>query len=100
MTKPQRIPEPNVNALRRQFPRLLLGEIEGDDIYLVMADDRGRPHEAVHYVATPNFMTAVRVCNSGGDNFEMLCGEIGFEMTLLAPRSLRPSAQGKCAFWG
>jgi hypothetical protein len=30
-------------------------------------------------------MTAVRVCDSGVDNLEMLCGEEGFNLTLLAP---------------
>ena len=72
--------------LRKQFPRLLAGNIEGDDVYLLMMDDKGQPHEAVRYVASPEFMTAVRVCDSGLDNLDMLCGEKGFKFTLLAPR--------------
>jgi hypothetical protein len=38
------IPEPIMNALREHFPKLLQGEIDGDDVYLLMADDKGRPH--------------------------------------------------------
>jgi hypothetical protein len=79
------IPEPIVNALRQHFPRLLLGDIEGDDVYLLMTDKRGRPHHAVRYIAGPSFMTAVRVCESGLDNLLMLCGETGFRLELLTP---------------
>jgi hypothetical protein len=50
-----------------------------------MANKKGRPHHAVRYVASPSFMTAVRVADSGLDNLEMLCGQTGFEVTLLAP---------------
>jgi hypothetical protein len=79
------IPEPLILALREQFPRLIQGEIEGDDVYLLMADDKGRPAEAVHYVAGAEFMTAVRVCDSGLGNLKMLCGEAGFPMSLHPP---------------
>lgn len=79
------VPEPIIHALRRHFPRLLLGDIEGDDVYLLMADKRGRPHHAVRYIAVPSFMTAVRVCESGLDNLLMLCGETGFGLELRAP---------------
>jgi hypothetical protein len=30
-------------------------------------------------------MKAVRVCDSGIENFDRLCGEEGFELTLLSP---------------
>ena len=86
MSKPRTIPEPIINALRRQFPRLLTGEIEGDDVYLLMVDAKGTPRQAIHYIAGADFMTAMRVCDSGIDNFVTLCGEEGFHLTLLSPR--------------
>ena len=55
-----------------------------------MADAKGRSHHAVHYVASPDFMKAVRVCDSGIENFDRLCGEEGFELTL------RPAAEASC----
>jgi hypothetical protein len=59
--------------------------MEGENVLLLMADDKGRPDEAVHYVASPGFMTAVRVWDSGSDNLEMLCGDTGWELGLFAP---------------
>jgi hypothetical protein len=85
MTNQRSIPEPLVNMLREQFPRLLDAVLEDkNDVYLLMADKKGRPHHAVHYVAGPSFMTAVRVCESGLDNLAVLW-EGGFEMTLHPP---------------
>jgi hypothetical protein len=69
----------------RNFVACFDGEIEGEDVYLLMADAKGRSHHAVHYVASPDFMKAVRVCDSGIENFDRLCGEEGFELTLLSP---------------
>jgi hypothetical protein len=86
MTKQRQIPEPLVIMLRERFPKLLDAFLEGEnDVYLLMADKRGRPHHAVHYIASPAFMTAVRVCDSGLDNLATLVEGGGFEMTLLAP---------------
>jgi len=67
-----------MDALRRRFPRLLHGVIEGGDVYLLMADCKGQPGEAIHYRAWPEFRTAIRVFDSGVDNFDLLCGEDGF----------------------
>jgi hypothetical protein len=72
-------------ALKQQFPRLLAGDIDGDDVFLLMADKKGRPHHAVYYIASPNFKTAVRVADSGLDNLLMLCGQDGFKLQLLPP---------------
>jgi hypothetical protein len=63
MTKRRPIPEPILHALREHFPRLIHGEMEGENVLLLMADDKGRPDEAVHYVASPGFMTAVQARN-------------------------------------
>jgi hypothetical protein len=79
------IPAPLMNVLREQFPQLIHGVLEGEDVFLVMADKKGRPREAVHYRASAEFMTAVRVAESGVDNLLMLIGRSGFKMTLLAP---------------
>jgi hypothetical protein len=83
--KPRAIPEPLILLLRKQFPKLITGNMEGDNVYLLMADDKGQPDVAVHYVAGPEFMTAVRVYESGGANLEMLCGEEGFCLALAPP---------------
>jgi len=86
MNKQRRVPEPLENMLRERFPKLIAAFIEGEnDVYLLMADKRGQPHHAVHYVAAPSFMTAVRVYDGGADNLEMLCEGTGFQMMLLAP---------------
>jgi len=58
---------------------------EGEDIYLLMADAKGRSRHAVHYVASHDFMKAMRVCDTGIENFDRLWGEKGFELTLLSP---------------
>jgi hypothetical protein len=80
------VPDPIMIALRRNFPRLVHAEIEGEnDIYLLIADKRGRPHHAVHYVASPSFMTAVRVAESGLNNLLMLVEKGDFKIELLAP---------------
>jgi hypothetical protein len=79
------IPKPIINAWREEFRSVLDGEIEGEDVYLLMADPKGRSHHVVHYVASPDFMKAVRACDSGIENFDRLCGEEGFELTLLSP---------------
>jgi hypothetical protein len=72
-----------MDALKEAFPRLLAGDIDGDDVYLLMADESGRPGDAVHYIASPDFQTAVRVADSGLENLLMLCGEDGFRLRLL-----------------
>jgi hypothetical protein len=80
------IPEPIILALREQFfPKLLAGEMEGDDVYLLMADKKGRPDHAVHYIASDDFKTAVRVADSGAGNLLMLCERGGFRVTLVPP---------------
>jgi hypothetical protein len=84
MKEPREIPEPLILALREQFPRLITGNMEGDNVYLLMADDKGQPGHAVHYVAGPEFMTAVRVYDSGLANLEMLA-KTGFAMSLHPP---------------
>jgi hypothetical protein len=83
--KQRSIPIPIMNVLRRHFPRLMHGVIEGDNVYLVMTNKVGQHHEAIHYRASPEFMTAVRVAESGVDNLKMLFGEAGFQMGLLVP---------------
>jgi hypothetical protein len=86
MPNTRSIPSPIMVALKKQFPRLLAGDIEGEDVYLLMADDKGEPFEGVRYIASPEFLTAVRVYDSGIDNFLMLVGKPGgFKMPLLAP---------------
>jgi hypothetical protein len=60
-------------------------DIDGKDVYLLMGDKRGQPHHAVHYIADANFLTAIRVAESGLDNLAMLCGDGGFKMNLLVP---------------
>lgn len=84
MTEERSIPEPIMLVLRERFPRLLQGEIEGEDVYLLMSDSKGQPHHAVRYIASPEFLTAVRVADSGLANLEMLASG-DFTMTLLAP---------------
>jgi hypothetical protein len=42
------IPKPIINALREEFRSVLDGETEGEDVYLLMADAKGRSHHAVH----------------------------------------------------
>jgi hypothetical protein len=79
------IPDPILRALRDQFPRLLAGDIDGDQVVLLMADEKGQPDHAVLYIAGPKFLTAVRVADSGTANLDLLCGEGGFELDLLAP---------------
>jgi hypothetical protein len=79
------VPDPIVNMLRERLPKLLYAVLEGEnDVYLLMANKKGLLDHAVHYVAGPSFMTAVRVCESGLDNLAMLWGD-GFEMTLHPP---------------
>ena len=73
-----------VNMLRERFPRLLQADLDGEDVYLLMGDKKGRPHHAIRFVADDNFMTAVRVAESVLDNLAMLWGD-GFKMTLHPP---------------
>lgn len=85
------LPKPIINALREGFPLLVDGIIKGDDVFLIMPmplPDDQEALTATHYIASPEFLTAVRVAESGGDNLEILC-EGGFEMLLLAPPSGR-----------
>lgn len=80
------IPEVLMDALRKQFPRLLMGDIDGDDVYLLMAKKNGQPQRhCLRYLADDNFKTAVRVADSGLDNLLLLCGKDGFKLQLLAP---------------
>jgi len=84
---PRPVPPPLVNALRRQFPKLLDAFLEGENnVHLLMADKRGRPHHVERYIADPAFLTAVRVADSGLDNLRMLVQGGGFQMTLEASR--------------
>lgn len=83
------IPAPLVSILRKRFPRLVGGVIENDDVYLCVPDRRGRP-EAWRYRASPEFMTAVRVAESGLDNLLTLIGPDGFKLTLEVPEEDRP----------
>src|SRR5262249_9011551 len=73
------VPAPIMSMLRRQFPRLVHGVIEGDDVFLAMTDRKGRL-EAVRYRASAEFLTAVRVADSGLDNHLTLCGKGGFKI--------------------
>jgi len=80
------VPAPIVNMLRNRFPRIIGAVIEGDDdVYLLMPDRKGRELEALRYRASAEFMTAVRVADSGLDNLLMLVRSNGFSMTLLPP---------------
>jgi hypothetical protein len=82
------IPEPIMNAMRRHLPRLFAGWIDGDDVYLQMVDDEGQPeNRVVRYRASPEFKTAVRVCDSGAaENIKALFGAPGgWDMKLLPP---------------
>jgi len=88
------IPEPIMNALWRQHPDAVQGYIEGDNVYLIMADAKGRPDEVVRYIASPDFMRAVRVYDSGIENFRRLCGEEGVSLTLLAPDQAEEGEEG------
>jgi fructose 1,6-bisphosphatase len=80
------IPELLTIVLKEQFSGLFAGDIDGDDVYLLMADRKGRPHHAVHYIASPDFQTAVRVADSGLDNLLMLVGKDGLNFQLLVPQ--------------
>src|SRR5262245_52001817 len=92
-SKSRPIPEPILMALRDKFPQLIAGAIEGDSVYLLMADKNGCPkRHAERYVASADFMTAVHVWDSGPDNLAMLCGEKGLQLTLLPGRSKPPRA--------
>jgi len=79
------IPEPIMNMLRKHFPRLLAGEISGKDVLLIMGDEKGRPRRGVHYIASEEFLTAIRVFDSGWKNFLTLVEGGGYQMTLLPP---------------
>jgi hypothetical protein len=80
------IPDPIMLMLKQRFPGLLMGDIDGDDVYLLMAKKNGQPQRhCVRYLASPNFKTAVRVADSGLDNLLMLCGKDGFRLDLLVP---------------
>jgi hypothetical protein len=80
------IPNPIMQMLKQQFPNLLLGDIDGDDVFLLMAKKNGQPqHYCTRYLASPNFKTAVRVADSGFDNLLMLCEKDGFRLDLLVP---------------
>jgi len=87
--KARRVPEPFVIMMREKFPKLLDAVLEGEnDVYLLMGpptNKRGRPHHAVHYIASPGFLTAVPVADSGPDNLLMLI-EGSFQMELWASR--------------
>jgi hypothetical protein len=76
------IPAPIVCALQDQLPQLIFGMIEGEDVFLLFAD---RPNEVVRYRASAEFMTAVRVAESGVENFRTLIGPNGFKINLLVP---------------
>jgi hypothetical protein len=81
------VPAPILNMLRKKFPRLIGAVIEnGDDVYLLIADKKGRLRESVHYVADDDFLTAVRVAESGLDNLLMLIGPNGLRVTLHPPQ--------------
>jgi hypothetical protein len=76
------IPAPIMCAMQDQFPQLIHGMIEGEDVFLLFAD---RPDAVIRYRASAEFMTAVRVAESGVENFWTLVGPGGFKMMLLAP---------------
>jgi hypothetical protein len=87
------IPEPIMDTLREEFPKLLAGDLEGEDVYLLLADDKGEPGEAVHFVAGADFMRAVEAYDRGIESLEKLGGEPGFQITLLPPGAPRAVLQ-------
>jgi hypothetical protein len=83
MSKP--LPEVLVRVLQEQFPQLLAADLDGKDVVLLMPDEKGEL-VAFHYIATDDFLMAVRVAESSLDNLATLCcGEGDFDMRLLPP---------------
>ena len=78
--KSRPIPEILIELLRKQFPGVRMGDIEDDDVYLLMPDGY-----AYHYLAGEDFKTAIRVADSGIENLRTLVQGHGFKLTLLAP---------------
>jgi hypothetical protein len=83
------LPQPLINALKRSFPGLVHGVIKGNDVFLIapmpLSGGNQEALVATHYIASPEFLTAVRIAESDEYNLKILC-EAGFEMMLRAPR--------------
>lgn len=77
--KHKEIPAPLINAIRRQLPDLQGGYIEGDDVYLLTSD------RAIHFIATEDVKTAIRVCESNLNDEEKTEFLISKQLVLLAP---------------
>jgi hypothetical protein len=45
--------------------------------------------KAIRYKASPEFLTLIRVCDSGGENFDMLVGETDFAFVLQKAQGTR-----------
>jgi hypothetical protein len=77
--------EPIMDTIRQQHPKAIGGGIDGEEIFILMSNKkRGKPDHWDRWIADQNFMTLLRVYDSGNQEaFDMLDG---FKVALLAPQ--------------
>src|SRR5262249_1725285 len=86
MTDPRPIPEPLMNAIRgdRRLRRAISGEIDGDDVYILIRKP-GREPYAMHFVASESAKETLNTYYSDFEKFMKRVDEGTANFDLMAP---------------